>query len=134
MIFAVTISFVSHCEVVLVDIREAEKILVRINDSTSVRYAHIRAEWSLMNSEQRREADDSRTRAHNALIDSCNILSRNMNKSGDSVAWRALPGDDRKVIGDFACYLHCLLSIKSSLDDRGKIFMNDPSFLERANR
>ena len=124
MIFVVTISFVSHCEIVLVDIREAEKILVIINDSSfstlreglfaaSVRYAHIRAEWSLMNSEQRREADDSRTRAHNALIDSCNILSRNMNKSGESVTWRASPGDDRRVIGDFACYLHCLLSIKS---------------------
>ena len=105
------------------DFNEAQKALVVINDSrlpnlweglftTAIRYAHIRAEWSLMDSDQRREADASRTKAHNSFIDSCNILSRNMNKSGESVAWRASLGNDRKVIGDFACYLHCLLSIK----------------------
>ena len=104
------------------DIKEAQNALVIIKDSslstlreglfaTAIRYAHIRAEWSLMTSDQRREIDASRTRAHNAFIDSCNILSRNMNKAGESAAWRASLGDDRKVIGDFACYLHCLLSI-----------------------
>jgi len=111
-------------EDIAVDIKEAQKALVVINDSshstlrkalfeTAIRYAHIRAEWALMSTEQQKEADASRTRAHNAFIDSCNILSRNMNKAGESVAWRASLGDDRRVIGDFACYLHCLLSIKS---------------------
>ncbi|MFZ1641935.1 MAG: hypothetical protein WAV07_11025 [Candidatus Contendobacter sp.] len=32
---------------------------------------------------------------------------------GETIGWRALLGDDRKNIGDFACYLHCLLGVKS---------------------
>jgi len=106
------------------DIGETQKALAEINDSSlkdlrrglfssAIRYANIRAEWSLMDKEQRLEADANRSRAHDSFIDSCNIMSRNMLKAGESVTWRALLGDDRKVIGDFACYLHCLLAVKA---------------------
>jgi len=79
----------------------------------AVRYAQMRVEWKLKNTEERRDMDMSRTRAHNAFIDSCNILSRNMAKLGEDITWRDLIGKDRKVIGDFACHLHCLLGIKA---------------------
>jgi hypothetical protein len=78
-----------------------------------VRYARIRTDWRLSDPETRRSMDATRTAAHNALIDACNILSRNMAQHGESIAWRKRLGDDRKVIGDFACHLHCLLGLEA---------------------
>lgn len=74
-------------------------------------YAHHRATWALAPAEERREMDPTRTAAHNAFIDACNILSRAMGRSGEDNSWRATLGDDRKVIGDFACHIHCLISL-----------------------
>jgi len=75
-------------------------------------YAHIRATWALLSPEERLEKDRGRTLAHNALIDACNILSRNMAKAGEDNGWRALLTDERKTIGDFACWLHALVAIE----------------------
>ena len=79
--------------------------------AAAVRYAGIRAKWCLESADGRRGMDTERTRAHDAFIDSCNILSRNQAKNGEDNTWRAKLGDDRKVIGDFACYVHCILGI-----------------------
>jgi len=76
-----------------------------------VEYARIRAEWQLSTREQRIEMDQRRKLAHNSFIDACNILSRNMAKSGEDNSWRANLGADRKVIGDFACFIHCFLGL-----------------------
>jgi len=78
----------------------------------AIEYAHLRSQWMLMNNEQRREIDPRRTMAHNAFIDSANILSRNMAKVGEDNSWREVLGDDRKRIGDFACYLALYLSLE----------------------
>ena len=72
---------------------------------TAVSYAHHRAEWCLAGPEQRRDMSQARTAAHNAFIDACNILSRQMAKSGESTDWRGMLGTDRREIGDFACYI-----------------------------
>ena len=77
----------------------------------AVRYARIRADWQMATLEERKAMDDSRTAAHNALIYTCNILSRNAVKKGRTAAWRALLGQNRKHIGDFACHLHCSLGL-----------------------
>lgn len=77
----------------------------------AVFYARIRVDWQLADQEKRREIDDLRGRAHTAFIDACNILSRNMGNAGEDNSWRARIGDNRQSIGDFACYLHCLLGI-----------------------
>ncbi len=79
--------------------------------TAAVRYARIRADWHLAPLDQKKEMDRTRTLAHNALIDACNILSRNMMKAGEDNRWRGLLGDDRKEIGDFACYLHALFGV-----------------------
>ncbi|MFZ4395143.1 MAG: hypothetical protein ACOYOU_05885 [Kiritimatiellia bacterium] len=71
----------------------------------AVNYAHHRAEWSLAEPEQRREMDQARTAAHNAFIDACNILNRQMTKSGEPTGWRETLVTDRKEIGDFACFV-----------------------------
>lgn len=83
--------------------------LLRDFFEAATRYAHLRAEWYLARPEERREMDEGRTRAHNAFIDCCNILSRNMASQGLDVSWRADLGSDRKVIGDFACFVHAYL-------------------------
>ena len=77
----------------------------------AVSYARIRVDWQLANQEKRREMDDLRSRAHTAFIDACNILSRNMGNAGEDNSWRIWIGENRQSIGDFACYLHCLLGI-----------------------
>jgi len=79
----------------------------------AIRYAHLRAEWFLADLDARKAMDATRTRAHDAFIDACNILSREMNKAGEDNGWRRALGYDRQVIGDFACYLHCFIAIEA---------------------
>ena len=76
-------------------------------------YAQVRSQWQLMTLEQRKEIDPRRTMVHNAFIDSANILSRNMTKQGEDNSWREVLGDDRKVIGDFACYVALFLALEA---------------------
>jgi hypothetical protein len=80
-------------------------------ETAAIAYAHWRAQWALAAYEERREMETTRTAAHNAFIDSCSILSRAMARSGEDFSWRSTLGDERKLVGDFACYLHCLLAI-----------------------
>lgn len=91
--------------------RTSHRELLRDLECAAVTYAHQRATWALGSVAERRELDSARTAAHNAFIDACNILSRAMTRSGEDSSWRAALGDDRKVIGDFACHIHCLLAI-----------------------
>ena len=76
---------------------------------TAIRYARLRATWLLVDHQARMDMNSERTAAHNTFIDSCNILSRCMADNNLDTSWRASLGDDRKIIGDFACYLTALL-------------------------
>lgn len=80
---------------------------------SAIRYARIRTDWMMATIEDRNAMDTSRTAAHDAFIDACNIVSRNATKQGRTTLWRALLGNDRKEIGDFACYLHAILGIQA---------------------
>ena len=106
------------------DLRTAERILAGIEATTAyklsrellataIRYAHIRASWQLASVEEQKEMNLARRAAHNVLIDACNILSRRMAATGEDISWRAMLGDDRREIGDFACWLHAILGIRS---------------------
>jgi len=92
------------CESRLADLRTA---LLK----AAVRYAAIRAEWHFMSLTERATADPVRTIAHNRFIDSCNILSREQAKIGEDNKWREAIGMDRKMIGDFACWVSCWVGI-----------------------
>ena len=81
--------------------------------AAAVTYARLRTDWALSSVELRKEMDATRTRAHNAFIDCCNIMSLSMAKAGEDIEWRRELGDDRKMIGDFACLLHCVLGIQA---------------------
>ena len=76
----------------------------------AVRYARVRTDWHLASPDERREMDRHRSQAHDALIDACNILSRHMAEAGEDNSWRAAL-EERKDIGDFACYIHCFLGL-----------------------
>lgn len=82
-----------------------------------VDYARQRAEWTFLSGDERRERDASRTATHNALISQTNALARNMREAGEDASWRADLGDSReregrRRLGDFACYIFCLLAIE----------------------
>lgn len=79
----------------------------------AVRYSAIRAEWHFMTIEERTSTDHSRTIAHNRFIDTCNILSREQAKIGENNRWREAIGTDRKMVGDFACWVSCWLGISN---------------------
>lgn len=80
---------------------------------SAVRYANIRAEWALRDLAWRKANNEGRTKAHEALIERCNLLSQRMEKLGQDTQWRRGLGDDRKCIGDFACLLHAALGISA---------------------
>lgn len=77
----------------------------------AVRYAHIRAEWLMLSREQKREQDSTRTIAHDAFIASVNIISRIEGDVGK--VWRTRLSDDRKRVGDFACYIALFESLQA---------------------
>lgn len=79
----------------------------------AIRYARIRVDWLIADAEKQRSTSEDRTAAHNAFIAACDILGRNMDKNGEDGSWRAELGQDRQRIGDFACYLHCILGLSA---------------------
>lgn len=85
----------------------------------ATKYAGFRADWFVLDREKRMEIDDSRTSCHNSLIIKFNMLSRYLKTQGKETVWRDELGyveDDpynRKVIGDFACYLVFVNSINA---------------------
>ncbi|NLN49100.1 MAG: hypothetical protein GX154_08505 [Clostridiales bacterium] len=78
---------------------------------SAVRYSQIIVDWYLSGHESRQDMDTLRSRAHDAFISNCNALSRNMNEAGIYSSWRAKLIDDRRIIGNFACYVHTTLGI-----------------------
>lgn len=89
-----------------------EELKLAVFDS-AIRYAQLRVEWAQSAPEQRREMGATRTRAHNAFIDACNILSRAQSRSGGISKWRTPLGHDRKHLGDFACFIHLFLALSA---------------------
>lgn len=79
----------------------------------SVEYSRIRVDWYLAGEVEKDQMEDLRRAKHNAFIDSCNILSREMIKKGEDASWRKELGNDRIAIGDFACFVNLILGIRA---------------------
>ncbi len=95
-----------------VDARDADgKELLDDFARSAVDYAAIRAEWLLLSPERKAETDPQRTRRHDAVIVSVNVLARYLSSVGRDASWREELGDNRKRIGDFACYAAALLGL-----------------------
>lgn len=89
-----------------VDALELYDELIKI----ATRYATIRANWLLLSCEEKNEQDSGRTSCHNSVIIHFNMLARYLKQQGRTAAWRDELGyeeddpNNRKAIGDFACY------------------------------
>ena len=94
-------------------LKSGNKYLVDQFILKALRYTTLRVNWFISDQKARNELDDERTRAHNVFIDYCNIIAREMQKEGLDVSWRQQLGDDRKVIGDFACYVVAAIGEKA---------------------
>lgn len=81
------------------------------------KYSAFRAAWCVWSREEKLDRDASRTSCHDSMIVKFNQLARYLKMQGKDTAWRDKLGyveDDsynRKVIGDFACYIVFVNSI-----------------------
>ena len=66
-----------------------------------------------MSREERMDADAGRTMTHDGLITSVNVLARIAEKEGVDNSWRDRLGDERKRIGDFACFVSYITGISN---------------------
>ena len=76
-------------------------------------YSKIRNDWENMGREEKMIADEGRTLAHNGFITSINVLSRIVGNEGIDNSWREELGDERKRIGDFACFIAYITGISN---------------------
>jgi len=74
-------------------------------------YARIRVDWQLSTPGERLQLDEKRRALHDGFIEACNGLSRDMQAEGEDISWREDLGEDRKEIGDFACYINLILGL-----------------------
>ena len=78
---------------------------------TATRYSRYRADWLLLDNNQKMDIDSSRTACHDSVITHVNMLARYLKSLGKEAKWRDALGYEeedpynRKRIGDFACYL-----------------------------
>jgi hypothetical protein len=96
------------------ELEELEEDLVL----AAVSYARIRTDWEVHSSSRSdvdsREAHGAhRTSTHNAFIIACHVLARAMQQRELDASWREELGQDRKRIGDWACYIHGLLGLRA---------------------
>lgn len=79
--------------------------------SMAVKYAGIRAKFSIMERQYRMDQDSARSSCHDSFIIKCSKLAKYQKMTGKEAAWREKLGDEskdpyiRKRIGDFACYI-----------------------------
>jgi len=77
----------------------------------AVKYAHFRAGEKLSHTHKGIEMDVPRTIAHDALIDSLNILVRNMHQQNENVEWHKYLKNNRIEVAELACWINCFLSL-----------------------
>lgn len=70
-----------------------------------VEYASARGKWLTLLREEKLANDEARTVAHNKVIYQLKLLKGLANEQGNQVPWFDKFNDDRKRIGDFACYV-----------------------------
>lgn len=79
----------------------------------SYKYTLVRCKWEFMEYQERIDADPGRTRMHDTVIDSIEILARLAAKEGMDTSWRDDLGGERKRLGDFACFVTYITGISN---------------------
>ncbi|HFH9837932.1 TPA: hypothetical protein ACGOON_001296 [Streptococcus suis] len=81
--------------------------------TSCVAYAEARGKWFLLTKEERMNFDSSRTTIHNKVIHNLKLLRALAIENQKDTSWFDKFQDDRKRIGDFACYLAYIYAINS---------------------
>lgn len=71
----------------------------------AVHYTQIRGEWLLLSREERQAKDEVRTTRHNKVIYSLKLYIAYRRQEGQEFPWFEKIQDNRKQIGDLACYV-----------------------------
>ena len=79
----------------------------------AVNYVEIRSMWNFIDSEQRAQTDRYRTGLHDTFIYKLNSLAVTMESLGLDVSWQEKLGGDRVRLGDFACFLNYIFSLRA---------------------
>ena len=82
--------------------------------NSAVDYVSLRAKWNIFSDKEIVRMDSIRSQYHDLFILSLDKLARYMTDIGQDTAWREKLGDDRKQIGDFACYIACIQGISNT--------------------
>ncbi|MBP1576437.1 MAG: hypothetical protein J6A68_02780 [Oscillospiraceae bacterium] len=79
---------------------------------SAVNYAKTRAAWHFMSREEKMTEDSNRSAKHNDFISTFHAVCRNLGVEViDKIPCEAL--ENRKTIGDFACYIALFLALEN---------------------
>jgi hypothetical protein len=96
--------------------QRADKHLILLyNDmiTKAIDYAGIRSEWLLLTAEEKKYNRETRSTVHDTFLVTLNKLEEEMLQRRRPTEWREHLGNDRKRIGDFACYLALFYALNS---------------------
>ena len=84
----------------------------------AVRYADIRSRYALYDYQQQLASNVERTQVHNELLDCIENLAVKQQELGEDITWQneiglGRTGENRKRIGDFACYIAMFLGLSA---------------------
>lgn len=79
----------------------------------AIKYSQIRAKWELYSNEEKAEKDPNRTSTHDGVIIAANVLSRLIASDGTDAGWRERLGDNRKRVGDYACFVAYMMGVSN---------------------
>ncbi len=94
----------------IADGREFQRLFA-ILQGRAVEYAGYRAKWLVMSQHEKMEIDETRSRHHDLFIKAKNDLVKYMYNNKMNIDWDDELGEERKRIGDFACYMVFLMSL-----------------------
>lgn len=81
--------------------------------TSCIEYAEIRSTWLFLSRQEKLDKDILRTAMHNTVIRNLSVVKRVIEHKGENTEWYDLFNDDRKRIGDFACYISYIHSLSS---------------------
>lgn len=79
----------------------------------SLHYSQARGKWWTISQDERREFDSTRTTLHNKVIFQLKLLKGIIKESNGDTSWFDDITEDRKRIGDFACYVIYIYSVNA---------------------
>lgn len=102
-----------YCAIIsqkIADDREFQQLFAGMQER-AVSYAGYRAKWITLSQQEKMEIDEARSRHHDLFIKAKNDLVKYMYRNKMNIDWDDELGEDRKRIGDFACYMVFVMSL-----------------------